>query len=298
MENYEALVAEEKQHNAVMQKKIFQFMANLQQQASKGKFEESKLEEPVQIVEKDRPSAEEAMKKKEAKIESLQAQVAEVNEEAYKELVAAHQETKAKEEKHKEQLKRENLQELAGFKLADPQKLEDLESQVRKIPITDPKRVTALEQQVKNIPIIDPNKLIELEGFIKRVESDAKARSEQMSNSFQAEQSARRQAGEKGAEQRQMELQKALNDRINELKYQLEDVTQKHQDHVKGQTVKNMQLETQVMGIGKAQESDAETKVSHDALNPLFEKISTMEATLAEIKSELNLKTMQLEQDG
>jgi len=202
--------------------------------------------------------------------------------------VAAHQEAKDKDEKHKEQLKRENLQELAGFKLADPQKLEDLESVVKKIPRTDPKRVTALEQEIKKIPIIDPNKLIELEGFIKKVESDAKARSEMMSDSFQAEQSARRQAGEKGVEQRQIEMQKAFDDKINELKYQLEDVTQKHQDHMKGQNVKNMQVDTQLMGIGKQQEDAAGNKVSHRAFDPLIVKISTIEDNIAEIKEELN----------
>ena len=46
-EQYEALVAEEKQHTAVLQKKIFQFMANLSEQASCGKFEEARLEDPV-----------------------------------------------------------------------------------------------------------------------------------------------------------------------------------------------------------------------------------------------------------
>jgi len=64
-------VAEEKQSTAVLSKKIFQFMANLKEQANQGKFEESKLEEPVHIVEKERPTAEVMMKKKEAKIEKL-----------------------------------------------------------------------------------------------------------------------------------------------------------------------------------------------------------------------------------
>ena len=125
-----------------MQKKIFEFFGNLQSQAESGTFEEEKLEEPIVILEKERPAKEVVMEKKEEKIQDLQAKVPEVKQEVYEDAKKAHAETKQKSQKTKEQLKRENLEELAGIPLVDPQKVDELESLVKNIPKIDPKRVS------------------------------------------------------------------------------------------------------------------------------------------------------------
>lgn len=103
-----------------MQKKIFEFFGNLKSQAESGTFEEEKLEEPIVIEEKERPAKEVVMEKKEEKIQDLQAKVPEVKQEVYEDAKKAYAETKQKSQKTKEQLKRENLEELAGIPLVDP----------------------------------------------------------------------------------------------------------------------------------------------------------------------------------
>ena len=126
-EQYEALVAEEKKQNATMQKKIFEFLGNLEMQAAAGKFEESKLEEPIAIPEKVRPEKDAVMKKKESKIDEMQAKVGQFDEEAQQQRINSYNEAKDKSQKSKEVLKREKLEELTGIPLADPKKLEELE---------------------------------------------------------------------------------------------------------------------------------------------------------------------------
>mmetsp|Transcript_37448 Transcript_37448/g.49246 ORF Transcript_37448/g.49246 Transcript_37448/m.49246 type:complete len:122 (+) Transcript_37448:780-1145(+) len=121
------------------------------------------------------------MRKKEAKIEGLHATTADVDHEAYDRKVNAYSDAKELDQKQKEHLKREKLQDLTGIKMVDPEKIVELERMIKAIPIVNPDKVSALEKKLQGVPIIDPKRLAAMESMIKKVDSDAKVRHDMLS---------------------------------------------------------------------------------------------------------------------